>query len=142
MHTKKIKLALAAALALCLGSCADMGFGVDVDSGAYSPYLYDGTGYYGGPVYSPWYGYNSWNSPWIDTNPGPALPPPPLINSGPAWRPVNPGYNPPARPTVRPGVITNGGTGGSAAGVTGTPLIPGAGNGTRPGNGGMPNNPR
>lgn len=44
----KIKLILSSLAAIALAACADLGFGVDLDSGVYDPYYY-GNGYYGYP---------------------------------------------------------------------------------------------
>lgn len=142
MKASKITIAILAALALTASSCADMGFGVDVDSSGASPYLYGSTGYYGGPAYSPWFGYNTWNPPVIYPGPGPALPPANRPTPNQPSRPVRPAPEGPGAslPVFRPGTTINGS--GSGGGVSGSPLIPGAGQGTRPGNGGLPGNPR
>lgn len=83
MKAKKILSALVA-MAL-MSSCAELGFGIDVDSGDYSPYY---NGYYG----SPWgnIGFN-WDYP-LYAPPGPPLPP----------RPVRPPQQAPSRPQQPP----------------------------------------
>lgn len=118
-------LAAAVTAVLSLSSCADLGFGVDVDSGGvgtywndYGPYgglwgspywnygpVYNGP-LYNGPIYGPPH-----RPPFIDTNPGPVIRPP---QSRPPQINVNPGIN-----TV-PATV-----GGIA----------------RPGNGGLPSTP-
>ena len=128
MKTKALLISFAAALTLA--SCADLGFGVDVGSstpyygGYYSPYYYD-DGYFG----TPYYGFNY---PFYT---GPSAPP--LVGNGPGsvFDP-NPG---PVRPPQRPPININGSNPGPVIGGSAS-LIPGAGNGTRPGNGGMPSN--
>ena len=97
-----IYIALAAFSALFVG-CADLGFGVDVDSSDVTPYWY-GNGYLGdtywntpvwnyGPIYDP-RPPRPPRPPFIDGNPGPALPP--SLPEGPSRPPVvhvNPGVN-------------------------------------------------
>lgn len=110
-----------------LAGCADLGFGVDVGSsspyygGYYSPYYYD-DGFFG----SPYYGFNY---PFYNTPPAP-----PLVGNGPCsiFDP-NPGraIRPPQRPPL------NGSNPGPVVGGS-VNIIPGAGAGTRPGNGGLP----
>lgn len=77
---------LAAAGAL---SCADLGFGVDVDSGPANPYWY-GNGYLGDtywntPVwnYGPIYRSYPPRPPFISAEPGPVIPPRPQQPSQP-----------------------------------------------------------
>lgn len=113
-------LAAAVTAALSMSSCADLGFGVDVDSGGIGPYWND-YGPYGGPWNSPYWNYGPlyngpiYNGPlyrppvrppFIDTNPGPVIRPPQSNE--------NPGFN--RVPT-------------SVGGVS------------RPGNGGLPSTP-
>lgn len=80
-------LVLAGTLSLTLGSCADLGFGVDVDSGGVGPYWY-GDGVYSNQV---------WNNPWYYyPGPAPIYGPGPVIDYSPAFRPpVRPVPNPP-----------------------------------------------
>ena len=59
-------LVLAGTLSLTLDSCADLGFGVDVDSGGVGPYWY-GDGVYSNQVWNnPWYNYRGGSDlrPW------------------------------------------------------------------------------
>lgn len=115
MKTKIILSALAA-IGL-MTSCADLGFGVDIDSGGYTPYF---NGYYG----SPWgnIGLN-WDYPLYAP---PAAPPrpvrPPAINGKPG--PVKPPQQAPARPQ-------------QPAPGNGVPSVSPGGQ-VRPGNGGRP----
>ncbi len=115
----KGKILILAAAALGLTSCADLGLGIEADSGYTGPY------YTPGPYYDNWYGpyfgsgfpygyQPEWPRPYPPQgfNPGPVIVPKPPQQSQP---PHNPGYIP-----------------------SGSPLIPGAGTGTRPGNGGLP----
>ena len=77
----KKNIILAFAAALTLAGCADLGFGVDVDSGGVGPYwygnAYPGSGYWDtptwglGPVYNP----VPPRPPIINVLPGPAMPP-------------------------------------------------------------------
>lgn len=113
---KIIYTAILGACVIAATACADLGFGVDVDSGPdFNPYWY-GNGYLGntywdtpvwnyGPIYHPL----PPRPPFINTNPGPVLPPP--------QRPQRP-------PQVNPG-------------VNGVPTT--VGGIQRPGNGGLPN---
>ena len=113
MKRNKITTALAAAaLAILLGSCADMIWGVDTEAGVgvsdYSPYygyynngIWDNAlnGFYGPmwsapPVYRPPYrpGWNGWNG----GNPGPVIPPSNRPSAAPATTPsggIRPGNN-------------------------------------------------
>lgn len=115
----KAKIILTAIAAIAVAACADLGFGVDVDSGVYNPYYY-GNGYYG----SPW-GNMGWDWDYPLYTPPVAPPPrPPMIggNPGPALPPQNNN-----RPQIRPP-------------MNGIPTT--APNGVqRPGNGGMPSAP-
>ncbi len=133
MKRNKITTALAvAALAILLGSCADMIWGVDTEAGVgvsdYSPYygyynngIWDNAlnGFYGPmwsapPVYRPPYrpGWNGWNG----GNPGPVIPP----SNRPSAAPSRPQGNP--------------------EGVSGKPSAPASNpsGGIRPGNNGRP----
>lgn len=78
---KKSTAAILFAVALATAGCADLGFGVDIDSGTPSPYWY-GNGYLGGtywntPVwnYGPIYHQSPPPPPFINSTPGPAMPP-------------------------------------------------------------------
>ena len=53
----KLKILAAAIAAIGLGACADLGFGVDVDSGYSDPYFYGNWPYYDGPWYGPRWSY-------------------------------------------------------------------------------------
>ncbi len=133
MKRNKITTAMAAAaLAILLGSCADMIWGVDTEAGVgvsdYSPYygyynngIWDNAlnGFYGPmwsapPVYRPPYrpGWNGWNG----GNPGPVIPP----SNRPSAAPSRPQGNP--------------------EGVSGKPSAPATtpSGGIRPGNNGRP----
>lgn len=102
MKTKYI-IGAVVMLALSISSCADLGFGVDVDSGPGT--YWDSYGPYGGPWGSPYWNFgpaydgpiygHPYYPPFINTNPGPVILPskprppqsrPPQIN-------VNPGIN-------------------------------------------------
>lgn len=131
----KSKIILSLAAALALSSCADLGFGVDVDSGAPGPYWY-GNGYYDPGYMGDGY-YNSpyWNNPlW---NYGPPVAPirpsrPPILNPGigPALPPAH--ITPaPERPSRPPQINTN-------PGINGKPSLPAGAE--RPGNMGRPDN--
>ncbi len=116
------------AMALGMGSCADLGFGLDVDDG-YSPY------YYGGPYYngiygsSPFYGYDF---PYYNVPPAP-----PVVGNGPGSivgpAPVRPKPESPRPPQ-------NVGPSNPGASVP-RPLPSAPGGVSRPGNGGLPSNP-
>ncbi len=90
---------VAVAAALMLTGCADLGFGVDIDSGAPGPY------YGSGPVVNPYWGWG-WDSPAWNLGPvaNPVPPPPrphyPVLNPGigPVVPPSNPGVNRPSGP--------------------------------------------
>lgn len=112
----KTKIILSAVAALALASCADLGFGIDADSGGVSPYWY-GDGFYGGPM---WNG-PGWNGPYWNYGP--------VINNGPVYPPpvLNPGVGP-----VRPPVIN------ANPGNNGRPSMPQGSE--RPGNMGLPTN--
>ena len=78
----------------CVG-CADLGFGVDVDSGGMSPYWY-GNGYMGDTY---------WNTPVWDYGPiyNPIPPRPPLVGNGPGSVISPPAGKPvPVRPAQKP----------------------------------------
>ncbi|MDE6468223.1 MAG: hypothetical protein K2L28_04920 [Muribaculaceae bacterium] len=117
---KKIYIAGAVGIALAgVAACADLGFGVDVDSGGVNPYWY-GNGYLGGTY---------WDTPVWNYGPiyNPLPPRPPLINNG--IGPVRPPHRPQPAPrppqiNVRPTINTIPTTVGGM---------------TRPGNGGLPN---
>ena len=119
---KMLYLCGAAAILLAsIASCADLGFGVDVDSGFSNPYWYD-NGYVGDTYwYTPVWNYGPIYNP---------LPPaPPLIGNGPgsiapSERPQRP-RPPQAYPGIN-GIGWNPGVAGSVGGVE------------RPGNGGRP----
>ncbi len=111
----KAKFLLIAIAAVAMAACADLGFGVDVDSGGVDPYFYGG-GYYG----YPWgnVGLN-WDYPLYAPPVAPPPRPPMLGGPGPALPPqIN------NRPQVRPPM-----NGVPATGPSGQ---------MRPGNGGMP----
>lgn len=104
-----------------IAACADLGFGVDVDSSDVNPYWY-GNGYLGNTY---------WNTPVWNYGPiyNPQPPRPPLIGNGPGsiGMPQPPQQAPAPRPpqvNVNPGVI---GVPGNVGGIQ------------RPGNGGRPN---
>lgn len=121
----KAKIMIMAAAALALSACADLGFGVDLDSGGASPYFYGSDG----PFYGGWNGDPYWGMSLPSWGYFPSYRPsrPPLVGNGPGsvWNP-NPG---PALPPNRPG---------TGAQRPHQATIPGAGAGTRPGNGGLP----
>lgn len=118
---KKYCTSFLCALTMVLAGCADLGFGVDVDSGP-NPYWY-GNGYLGDTY---------WNTPvW---NYGPIYnqtpPPPPFINTspGPVILPSRPQRPPQNAPSNRPGNV-----------FPGVNRVPTHINGIqRPGNGGLP----
>ena len=85
-------LTIASAL-MALTSCADLGFGVDLDSSDYSPYWY-GNGYLGNTYWdTPVWNYG----PIYDPLP-PRPPRVPIINNG-----MSPELPPPSvRPSIRP----------------------------------------
>ncbi|MDE6157325.1 MAG: hypothetical protein K2F78_04175, partial [Muribaculaceae bacterium] len=99
---KLIYTALAVVALAGIAACADLGFGVDVDSSDVSPYWY-GNGYLGntywntpvwnyGPIYNP----RPPRPPLIGNGPGSVgMPRPPQQQPAPAPRPpqVNPGIN-------------------------------------------------
>lgn len=127
----KTKIILSAVAALALASCADLGFGIDADSGGVSPYWY-GDGFYGGPM---WNG-PGWNGPYWNYGP--------VINNGPVYPPpvLNPGVGP-----VRPPVQINPGNNNKPSrppvinanpGNNGRPSMPQGSE--RPGNMGLPTN--
>ncbi len=114
-------IALAAISVAGVAACADLGFGVDVDSSDVSPYWY-GNGYLGGPYWkTPVWNYG----PIYDPRP-PRPPLPPFIGDGPG--PALPPSRPqePSRPPV---INTNPGTNRVPTTVGGI---------ERPGNGGLP----
>lgn len=115
----RIYIALFALLsAIGIAACADLGFGVDVDSGGVSPYWY-GNGYLGDTY---------WNTPVWNYGPvyNPTPPRPPLIGNGPGsiGIPQPPSSPRPPMIDVNPGIN---GVPGSVGGIQ------------RPGNGGRPN---
>lgn len=131
MKKHKIILGLMMATALVSAtSCADLGFGVDVDSAGASPYFYGASGI----GYDTW-GPSIWNyNPAWDWGPGPVLNPGPVYN--PAPRPPRPPQQvrppqQPSMPSFRPpsNVNTNPGINGMPTTVLGT---------QRPGNLGRP----
>lgn len=76
MKRKGLVLAGVAAAALSLASCADLGFGVDLDSGGASPYFYGDT-YLGSSYYNPYISSPYWTF-------GPSYTPaPPVWGNGP-----------------------------------------------------------
>ena len=122
----KSKLFIASLLAMAMAACADLGFGVDVDSGYdYNPYYYNG-GYYGYP-----WGNLEWDWDYPLYNPPVQRPPrPPMIGGGPGPVIPKPPQNQPPQnnpPQVRPP-------------MNGVPST-GPGGIQRPGNGGMPSAP-
>ena len=122
----KSKLFIASLLAMAMAACADLGFGVDVDSGYdYNPYYYNG-GYYGYP-----WGNLGWDLDNPLYNPPVQRPPrPPMIGGGPGPVIPKPPQNQPPQnnpPQVRPP-------------MNGVPYtVPGGIQ--RPGFGGMPSAP-
>ena len=130
---KGIKVLLVSSVAaIGFASCADLGFGVDMDSGISSPYYYgsgptaDG-GNSGGLKVSREMPYDR-----PGYSPGFLPPAPPVIGDGPGSI-ISPGAKPPqGRPPQN---------GGGGQIPNGKPLIPGAGENVRPGNGGLPSNP-
>lgn len=104
------RLAAAVALATGFASCADLGFGVDVDSSGPMPYFYGSTvpGY---GDWGPWYGDPAWT--WWPAggynpgpiynpgyNPGPVIPPRPSRPSAPSL----PGFRPPSSVNTGPSI--------------------------------------
>lgn len=132
---KKFFLTASAGVLLLSAGCADLGYGVEVDSGV-SPYWY-GNGYLGDYY---------WNTPVWDYgpiyNPFPPAPIPPVAGNGPGSimppMPSKPG----PRPTPRPPQNNSGGNVLGPNGIGWNPGIPThVGNVQRPGNGGMANPP-
>ncbi len=81
-----ISLILAGTMSIWLTSCADLGFGVDVDSGGAYPYWYGGGGISGIGWDGPWY-----NAPTPLPIYGPGYGPGPVIDQWPSYRPpMNP----------------------------------------------------
>lgn len=115
--------ALGAALSVGLASCADLGFGIDLDDGYADPYFYGG----GGPVYAPW-DWSGFDGPLY--GPGWGYSPGPVIG-------VNPPPRPP-RPVVRPPQINPTPTPPSNPGPVFTPGTVNPGGMERPGNMGLP----
>ena len=121
-------LALAYLTAVAATACADLGFGVDVDSGGPYPAYYYGPDYYGG---------GPWGDVYYPTySPGP----PPLVGNGPGsvffpdYTPLRPPSH--VRPPMTPPVNNGGGGGGSIP--SGRPVFPSAPGGIeRPGNNGQ-----
>ena len=130
---KGIKVLLVSSVAaIGFASCADLGLGVDMDSGISSPYYYgSGIPYYGGYNGGPYFGLDyPFYSPVY--SPGFLPPAPPVIGNGPGSI-IIPGAKPPQwRPPQN---------GGGGQIPNNKPLIPGAGENVRPGNGGLPSNP-
>ena len=124
----KILLAAIAAIGLTAVSCADLGFGVDVDSAGVHPYWY-GNGYLGDTY---------WNTPVWNYGPvyNPLPPRPPLIGNGPGSIGTPPPQRPPQQPprpqapSRPPQVNVNPGNNNVPNTVGGI---------QRPGNGGLPN---
>lgn len=111
-------LMILAASTMGIVSCADLGFGVDVDSSGASPYWY-GNG---------WMGDTYWNTPVWNYGPiyNPRPPAPPLIGNGPG------SIGRPPRPIPRPPQ--------NVPSVPSAPSVPNTVGGIqRPGNGGLPN---
>ncbi len=120
----------AAALAMAMTSCSDLGFGVDVGTGGASPYLYGSSGpFYGGFSGSPYFGLDFPFGYYGDYTPSA----PPVVGNGPGSI-----FNPNPAPNPRPPRLPN--INGSNPGIQipSGGLIPGAGAGVRPGNGGLP----
>lgn len=119
-------------LLVSVAGCADLGFGVDVDSSGVSPYWY-GNGYMGDTY---------WNTPVWNYGPiyNPIPPRPPLVGNGPGSVISPPVSKPvPVRPAQkpRPPQVNLGPNG---IGWNPGPTIPTTVNGIqRPGNGGLPN---
>lgn len=121
-------MAILALSALAFGGCADLGFGVDVDSDGANPYWYSngylGSSYWSTPVwnYGPIYNPTPWRPPYLNPGVGPSLPPPTLNQ----------------KPIVRPPVNVNTGvTGNPVPSTPSTPSRPTQPE--RPGNNGRPN---
>ncbi len=115
----KLKALASIIIAAALTGCADLGFGVDVDSGGVSPYIYGNGPYYDGP-----WGGLGWS---YDFPMPPARPLPPPYYGGPG--PVIP-----SRPQVRPPMNPP----ASGNGMTNSVPTIGLGGNQRPGNGGLP----
>lgn len=117
---KLLYIALAALSLAGVAACADLGFGVDVDSSNVNPYWY-GNGYLGNTY---------WNTPVWNYGPiyNPVPPRPPLIGNGPGSIGM-PAPRPQPNPSPRPPQVNPG-----VNGVPGT-----VGGIQRPGNGGRPN---
>lgn len=125
----KLALSIAAAAALAMASCADLGFGVDVGNSGPSPYFYGSSGpFYSGYSGYPYFGVDFPYGYWGDYIPSA----PPIIGNGPGS--ISPGPRPDHRPHL-PNI--NGSNPGPVIFPSGA-NIPGAGAGTRPGNGGLP----
>lgn len=122
MKKKLYTILLCAFATLGIASCANLGFGVDAESGVTNPYWY-GNGYLGDTY---------WNTPVWNYGPiyHPNPPVPPFINPGPgpAVRPTPPAQQPPQEtPGNRPGNV-----------FPGVNRVPTQINGIqRPGNGGL-----
>lgn len=99
--------------ALAMTACADLGFGVDVDSQGANPYWYGngylGSNYWNTPVwnYGPVYNPRPTRPPYIVVTPPPAPTPQPAVRPQ-APRPQRPSENRPVvnvRPTVNGGAM-------------------------------------
>lgn len=105
-------LLAALSIGASVSSCADLGFGLDVDDGSYSPYWYGSGGYYSGLYDSPFFNGPLYSGPLYTPTP------PPVIGNGPGSigmpiRPARPPQAPPINngpsnniPTFTPGVNT------------------------------------
>lgn len=119
MKLKALLLTSMAAFGLSVTSCADLGFGVDVDSGGVTPYFYGnnyfgplsvGASWNGGPVGGPLWGTPAPAPPLIGSGPGSiGVPPQPVLRPQPTRPPQLQGPQPapqpqpqPTRPTYRP----------------------------------------
>lgn len=100
------RLAAVIALSAGLAACADLGFGVDVDSAGTTPYFYGSTipGY---GNWGPWYGDPAWTwwppggyDPGPIYNPGPVIAPRPPRPSAPSL----PSFRPPSSVNTSPGI--------------------------------------
>ncbi len=106
--SKILSIAAAATLAAGMASCADLGFGVDVDSSGASPYFYGTTGI-GYGDWGPWSGDPAWTW-WPPSGyyPGPIYNPGvgPVIPSRPPRpsRPSLPSFRPPSSVNTSPGI--------------------------------------
>lgn len=139
---RHIKATITAAAILAVSiftACADLGFGVDVDSDGPSPYFYGGTGpgwnygpmYTNGTIWNNWgWGYDpGWNNvpanpPFIGNGPGSVFPNRPSRPQRPI---VAPGNRPGNGGQLAPGAGTNGGRFPNINGSNPGPVVGGTG---------------